>query len=611
MLSYALLRRCIANENIDRGVGLVEPKSLTLELPEGGFRLRTGGVLKHIDVAYEECGAIRPARDNVIFICHALTGDAHVAGIRPGETKPSGWWEGMVGPGRAIDTRRYHVVCANVLGGCSGTTGPSSVNPETGKPYGSTFPRYDFSDAVDVYRMFLKQLGVSHLAALIGGSYGGMQVMDWITRCPGEMDMACVIASSASLNTQALAFDVVGRSAITDDPDWLKGDYYEVGDGKGPKKGLAAARQLAHITYLSRELLQEKFQREVQRNWLEESQELQDRRVRDFRTFFQIESYLGYQADKFLKRFDANSYLHITRSMDLFDAGARYGSLDAACARVTCKTLVVSLSGDVLFAEWQSRDIVEALVRNRKDVSYCHLDIGTGHDAFLTHIDDLSRLVGGFLGTRRPQVTPAQERQHAAALAMVKEGAHVIDIGCGDGTLLNVLKKNRHVTGDGVEIDLTEFEEAVADGNSLLWEDADEGISLVPDGHYDLAICSETLQVVRNPRGLLREALRLADEAIVSFPNFAAYRIRLTLGLGGHLPVSKQLPFQWYDTPNIHLITLKDFRSLCQKEGIEILEIKAESRHIIGKLLLALGFMNLGASRIIARIAKAKQPVGA
>ena len=594
----------MAEENKDGGVGLVEPKTLTLELPEGGFKLRTGGVLKRIDVAYEECGAIRPARDNVIFICHALTGDAHVAGIRPGEAKPSGWWEGMVGPGRAINTDRYHVICANVLGGCSGTTGPSSINPDTGKPYGSAFPRYDFSDAVDVYRLFLKQLGVKHLAALIGGSYGGMQVMDWITRCPGETDLACVIASSASLNTQALAFDVVGRSAITDDPDWHRGDYYGIGDGMGPKKGLAAARQLAHITYLSRELLQEKFQRELQRNWLEEPQESQDRRARDFRTFFQIESYLGYQATKFLKRFDANSYLHITRSMDLFDAGARYGSLDAACARVTCKTLVVSLSGDVLFAEWQSRDIVEALIRNNKQVSYCHLEIGTGHDAFLTHIDDLSRLVGGFLCTRTPQVTPAQERQHAAVLSMVKDGAHVIDIGCGDGTLLNVLKKNRHVTGDGVEIDVTEFEEAVADGNTLLWEDADEGISLVPDRHYDLAICSETLQVVQNPRGLLHEALRLADEAIVSFPNFAAYRIRLTLGLGGHLPVSKQLPFQWYDTPNIHLITLKDFRDLCDKEGIEIQEIRAESRHLVGKILLALGFKNLGASRIIARIAR-------
>ena len=588
----------------DAGVGVVEPKTLTLKLPEGGFKLRTGGVLKRIDVAYEECGAVRPERDNVIFICHALTGDAHVAGIRPGETKPSGWWEGMVGPGRAINTDRYHVICANVLGGCSGTTGPSSINPDTGKAYGSAFPRYDFSDAVDVYRMLLEQLGVKHLVALIGGSYGGMQVMDWITRCPGETDLACVIASSASLNTQALAFDVVGRSAITDDPDWHRGDYYDVGDGMGPKKGLAAARQLAHITYLSRELLQEKFQRELQRSWLEEPPESQDRRVRDFRTFFQIESYLGYQATKFLKRFDANSYLHITRSMDLFDAGARYGSLDAACARVTCKTLVVSLSGDVLFAEWQSRDIVEALIRNNKEVSYCHLEIGTGHDAFLTHIDDLSRLVGGFLCTRQPQITPAQEKQHAAVLSMVKDGAHVIDIGCGDGTLLNVLRKKRHATGDGVEIDITEFEEAVADGNTLLWEDADEGISLVPDRHYDLAICSETLQVVQNPRGLLHEALRLADEAIVSFPNFAAYRIRLTLGLGGHLPVSKQLPFQWYDTPNIHLITLKDFRNLCDKEGIEIREIKAESRHLIGKLLLALGFKNLGASRIIARIAR-------
>ena len=588
----------------DRGVGVVEPQSMTLDLPEGGFKLRTGGVLKRIDVAFEECGAIRPSLDNVIFICHALTGDAHVAGMRPGETKPSGWWEGMVGPGRAIDTDRYHVICANVLGGCSGTTGPSSVNPDTGRPYGSKFPRYDFSDAVDVYRMFLAQRGVKHLYGLVGGSFGGMQVMDWITRCPGEMDLACVIASSASLNTQALAFDVVGRSAITDDPAWNHGDYYETGDGLGPKKGLASARQLAHITYLSRELLQEKFQRELQRNWLEEPSEKQDRRIRDFRTFFQIESYLAYQADKFLKRFDANSYLHITRSMDLFDAAASFGSLDAACAQVTCKTLVISLSGDVLFADWQSRDIVESLLRNNKPVSYCHLDIGTGHDAFLTHIDDISRLVGGFLGDRKPCVTKQQEKQHSAVLSMVKDNAHVIDIGCGDGTLLNVLKKNRAVTGDGVDISITEFEEAVADGNTLLWEDADEGLSLIPDGHYDMAICSETLQVVKNPRGLLHEALRVADEAIVSFPNFAAYRIRMTLGLCGRLPVSKQLPFQWYDTPNIHLITLKDFKNLCKSEGIEIKEIKAESRHPIGRLLLSLGLKNLGASRIIARISK-------
>ena len=585
------------------GVGIVERKTLKLNLPEGGYRLISGGVLKEIEVAYEECGA--PLRsDNAVFICHALTGDAHVAGVKPGEEKPSGWWEGMVGPGRAIDTDRFHVICANVLGGCSGTTGPSSINPDTGRPYGSSFPQYDFSDTVDVYRMLLKELGVGKLAALIGGSYGGMQVMDWVTRCPDEMEKACLIATSASLNTQALAFDVVGRASITDDPAWRGGDYYLEGDGKGPKLGLASARQLAHITYLSRELLQEKFRRELQKNFVEAPAEERAKRDAAFKTYFQIESYLDYQALKFIRRFDANSYLHITRSMDLFDAGARYGSLDAACARVKAKCLVVSYQGDILFSEWQSKDIVAALTRNGKSVTYCHLEAGTGHDSFLTDISDLSGLVGGFLGSRVPKVMQWQKRLYANVLKMVRQDAHVIDIGCGDGTLLNVLRECRNVKGDGVEIDIDKFKETVADGHGAFWEDADEGLSLVPDSHYDVAVCSDTLQEVKNPRGLLHEALRIADEAIVTFPNFAAYRIRLTLAFTGRLPVSKQLPFEWYDTPNIHCITLKDFRRLCEKDGIEIREVKAESRHLFGKLLLALGFKNLGASKIIARIAR-------
>lgn len=588
---------------MQEGVGIVEVKKLKLNLPEGGLRLAYGGVLKEIEVAYEECGA--PLRDdNAIFICHALTGDSHVAGIRPGETKPSGWWEGMVGPGRAIDTNRFHVICANVLGGCSGTTGPMSINPETGKPYGSSFPQYAFADAVDVYRMLLRQLGVKKLAALIGGSYGGMMVMDWITRCPDEMEKACLIATSASLNTQAIAFSVMSRNSITDDPKWKGGDYYLEGDGKGPKAGLAAARQLAHITYLSRELLQKKFARRLQENFVNAPEAERRERDRLFKTYFQIESYLDYQSMKFIRRFDANSYLHITRSMDLFDPCDRWGSLDAACARVKAKCLVVSYQGDILFTEWQSREITAALLRNGKDVSYCHLESGTGHDSFLTDIDDLSKLVGGFLGKREPKVMKWQERLYASVERMVRPGARVIDVGCGDGTLLNVLRKRKNAKGDGVEIDVERFEEALADGNNLYWEDADEGLSVVPDGHYDIAIISDTLQEVKNPRGLLHEALRIADEAIVTFPNFAAYRIRLTLGLTGRLPVSKQLPFQWYDTPNIHCITLKDFRALCEAEGIEIREVRAESRHLIGKILLALGFKNLGASRIIARIAR-------
>ena len=588
---------------MQEGVGIVELKKMNLNLPEGGLRLAYGGILKKIEVAYEECGA--PLReDNAIFICHALTGDAHVAGIRPGETKPSGWWEGMVGPGRAIDTNRFHVICANVLGGCSGTTGPMSVNPDTGKPYGSSFPQYAFADAVDVYRMLLRQLGVKKLAALIGGSYGGIMVMDWITRCPDEMEKACLIATSASLNTQAIAFSVVSRNSITDDPKWNGGDYYLEGDGKGPKAGLAAARQLAHITYLSRELLQKKFARRLQENFVNAPEAERRERDRLFKTYFQIESYLDYQAMKFVRRFDANSYLHITRSMDLYDPCDRWGTLDAACARVKAKCLVVSYQGDILFTEWQSREITAALLKNGKDVSYCHLESGTGHDSFLTDIDDLSKLVGGFLGKRKPKVMKWQERLYANVERMVRPNARVIDVGCGDGTLLNVLRKRKNVKGDGVEIDVERFEEALADGNNLYWEDADEGITVVPDRHYDLAIISDTLQEVKNPRGLLHEALRIADEAIVTFPNFAAYRIRLTLGFTGRLPVSKQLPFQWYDTPNIHCITLKDFRALCEAEGIEIREVRAESRHLIGKILLALGFKNLGASRIIARIAR-------
>jgi len=585
----------------DEGVGIVEPKMMELKLPEGGLRLETGGLLKKIEVRYEECGA--PMRDdNVIFICHALTGDAHVAGIRPGEDKPSGWWEGMIGPGRAIDTRRWHIICANVLGGCSGTTGPMSINPDTGHPYGSKFPQYTFSDAIDVYRMLLRQLGVKKLAVLIGGSYGGLQVMDWVTRCPDEMEKACLIATSASLNTQALAFDVVGRASITDDPEWHGGDYYEIGDGKGPRIGLASARQLAHITYLSRELLQEKFRRELQKNFVEASAEERAKRDAEFKTYFQIESYLDYQALKFVRRFDANSYLHITRSMDLFDAGARYGSLDAACARVKAKCLVVSYQNDILFTEQQSKEITYSLLRNGKDVTYCHLEAGTGHDSFLTDIEDLSGLMAGFIGDRKPKVMNWQRRLYKNVTSMVHDGAHAIDIGCGDGMLLNILREDKHVKGDGVEIDIDRFKEAVADGHNAYWEDADEGLTVVPDRHYDVAIVSDTLQEVKNPRGLLHEALRIADEAIVSFPNFASYRIRLTLGLTGRLPVSKSLPFQWYDTPNIHCITLKDFRALCKAEGLEIVEVKSESRHPVGKLLLALGLNNLGASRIVARI---------
>ncbi len=589
---------------MSEGVGVIAPKKRKLTLPEGGFRLSYGGVLKEIEVEYEECGA-PIGSNNVIYICHALTGDAHVAGLRPGEEKPSGWWDGMVGPGRAVDTSRYHVICANVLGGCSGTTGPMSINPETGRPYGSSFPQYTFDDAIDVFRLLLKELGVTHLAALIGGSYGGLQVVNWMTRFPEDMDKVCLIATSANLNTQAIAFSVMSRNSITDDPAWKGGDYYLEGDGKGPKAGLASARQLAHITYLSRELLQEKFHRDLQKNFVEAPAEARAERDRLFKTYFQIESYLDYQAMKFVRRFDANSYLHITRSMDLADPCLRFGSLDDAFARVTARTLVCSYENDILFPAWQSKEIVASLMKANRRVSYCHLESGTGHDSFLTDIEHLSKIVGGFLSERPVEPLAWQKAHYANVVRMVREKTRVIDIGCGDGSLLDTLRAVRGVTGTGVELDVERYEQALASGHDILFDDVDEnGIEVAPDHRFDVAIVSDTLQEVKNPRGLLHEALRLADEAIVTFPNFAAYRIRLTLALLGRLPVSKQLPFEWYDTPNIHCITLKDFRALCEKEGIDIVEVKAESRHLIGKVLMALGFKNLGASKIVARIAR-------
>ena len=586
------------------GVGIVEPRITTLTLPPEGFKLEEGGSISRVDVAWESCGFEKPENDNVVFICHALTGDAHVAGMHPGETEPSGWWEGIVGPGRAIDTNRYRVICANVLGGCKGTTGPSSVNPETGKPYGSAFPKFTIGDTVNVYRALLREIGVTHLAAVVGGSFGGIQVMEWISGHPDEVDKAVMIASGAALNAQALAFDIVGRYAITLDPNWLGGDYYSSPEG-GPKTGLAHARQVAHITYLSLALLNERFGRKQQQSWLDKGPEFLEKHAKKFGTTFAIESYLGYQAKKFLARFDANSYLQITYAMDRYDAAEKYGSLLEACKRITSKLFVVSLSGDWLFSEQQSRDIVKEMLRLRKRVSYSHLDVKVGHDGFLTNIEELSKVLGAFMrgGDAPPQIRDFQRRRYRPVMDMVKPSSHVLDIGCGSGLLMNMLRTEKNVTSVGIDIAFGKIASAIKSGNDVVYEDIDEGLDEIPDSTYDLAVLSETLQAVKRPQELLRRILRIADEA-VTFPNFAELSVRIQLGLKGRMPKGKQLPFEWYNTPNIHLFTLKDFKALCKEENIEIKELRPEAKGLAGKILLALGFANIGASRVTARIAK-------
>ena len=582
---------------------MVETHTLTLSLPEGGFRLEEGGSLPRVDVAWESCGLVKPENDNVVFICHALTGDAHVAGRYANENESSGWWESIVGPGKAIDTNRYRVICANVLGGCKGTTGPSSVNPATGRPWGSAFPRFTIGDTVEVYRSLLRELGVTHLAGLGGGSFGGIQVCEWLAAHPNEVDKAVMIASGAALNSQALAFDIVGRYAITLDPHWHGGDYYDRPFEDRPNVGLAQARQVAHITYLSLDLLNRRFGRKQQEDWLAKGAEWLEAHAAKFGTTFAIESYLRYQAKKFIARFDANSYLQITHAMDRYDASVKYGSLDEVCRRITAKLLLVSISGDWLFSEEQSRNIAAAMLRQGKDVSYSHLDIKVGHDGFLTHTKELGKLMGAFFASVPTEVSAEKRQKLAPIVEMIPEGGQVLDIGCGSGSLLTLLREKK-VRGTGIEIDFGKIVDGVRGGLNVLYEDADEGLGLLPDAAYDVAVLSETLQTVKKPREILVKILDKAKEAVVTIPNFASIGIRLHLLLTGRMPVGSELPFEWYDTPNTHFFTFHDFRALCAKEGIEIKTVRAEANGWFGRLLLALGFVNLGADRVICRLAR-------
>ncbi len=593
---------------IPDSVGVVEPQSLRLHLPPGGLRLEKGGVLTEVDVAYERCGTLSPAADNVIFVCHALTGDAHVTGIRPGETEPSGWWRQMIGPGRGIDTRHYHVICANIIGGCKGTTGPASINPATGAPYGSRFPEITVGDIVTVHHLLLTQIGIAGVAAVVGGSFGGMQALEWAIRYPDFVGRAIVIAAAACLNTQALAFDIIGRQAIVQDPAWNHGDYYTRPDGP-PKQGLGSARKLAHVTYLSQQLMADKFGREKRPEWLNAGDAFHAESRRTFRSYFQVESYLEHQGAKFVERFDANSYLHITRAMDDYDLEEAYGTLEKACAGVTARMLIVALSGDWLFMAEQSTEIVTALIRNRKQVSYCHLDAPAGHDAFLTHIADLSRVIHAFLpwvGTPEPAATTVSTRfddaEDAIIADLIRPGSRVLDLGCGNGDLLSKLARERQVAGTGVEIDISRVVRTIDAGHNALLEDINDGLQMIPDGAYDTAVLGETLQVVLRPRDVLHQILRVAREAVVAFPNFGYLPVRGSLLLQGRMPKAKALPYEWYDTPNIHLFTLDDFLRLCAQEGIAVRKIHCLSRSRIGRLLCCLGHRNLGADRVIVHI---------
>ena len=363
------------------------PHSLTVEFPVSqSLRLDSGGEIAPLKLAYQTYGQLNAAKTNAVLICHALTGDQHVANVNP-VTGKSGWWDIMVGPGKPIDTNIYFVICSNVIGGCMGSTGPASTNPATGKAYGLDLPVLTIRDMVRAQARLIDHLGIDQLFCVAGGSMGGMQVLQWAATFPERVFCALPVATAAKHSSQNIAFHEVGRQAVMADPDWRGGRYLD--EDVAPIKGLAVARMAAHITYLSDDALQNKFGRELQNR---------QERTFSFDADFKIENYLRYQGASFVDRFDANSYLYVTRACDYFDLAADYGGALAAAFKGTkTRFCVVSFSTDWLYPTSASRAIVHALNAAGASVSFVEIESDKGHDAFLLYEPDFIGTTHGFL----------------------------------------------------------------------------------------------------------------------------------------------------------------------------------------------------------------------
>jgi homoserine O-acetyltransferase/O-succinyltransferase len=379
-----------ASNTVAGSVGTVETQFLDLPSP---VQLDCGRELHPVRVAHETYGTLSPSRDNVILVCHALSGDAHAAGFSTtpaaastrdgfraderdaGKGRDLGWWDGMIGPGKAFDTDRFFVVSTNLLGGCRGTTGPSSGNPATGRPYGSDFPVITVADMVRVERAFLKEIGITRLAAVAGGSLGGMQALEWAVLYGDDVGAIIPIASTAALRPQGVAWNAIARNAITADPDWQGGHYYDT--GRAPSAGMGVARMLGHITYLSAMSLNEKFGRRLQFSG--------DIRYVLTQPEFEVENYLRYQADSFVRRFDANTYLYMSRALSYFDLARQYGNgqLARAVRNVSARSLLIAFSSDWLYPPGDSEDLAAALHAGGKDVELHVIEAPYGHDCFL------------------------------------------------------------------------------------------------------------------------------------------------------------------------------------------------------------------------------------
>jgi len=585
--SFCIYLNLTMAKSRENSVGIVKTETIRVVEQDEPLELESGKRLGPVDVAYETYGQLNDAGDNAVLICHALSGNAHVAGVNSPEDKKTGWWDVMVGPGKGIDTNKYFVICSNFLGGCSGTTGPCSINPQTQKPYGLDFPIITIADMVRVQKLLLDKLGIKKLLSVIGGSIGGMQVLQWAIAYPEFVKSAIPIATTTHLGAQSVAFDAVGRNAILADSNFAGGQYH---GAKGPDRGLAIARMIGHITYLSEQGMRAKFGRKLRGT---ESYSY------DFNSEFAVETYLDYQGQSFVERFDANSYLYITKASDYFDLQKDYGSLEKAFAKTKSRFLIISFASDWLYTPAQSKAMVDALAAVGKDVSYCDIASPYGHDAFLLEPEVLGRFICCFLqATYKP--VPEQKpcscyarsmrkldefkQAHRARVdyerieSLIEPGSSVLDVGCGDGQLLVNLLRDKNIKGSGIEIDQELVLDCVCRRLPIIQQNVSEGLRFYGDKSFDYVILSQTLQTVKEPEKVFKELLRVGKKVIVSFPNFAHWRCRAQLILLGKAPVTGQLPLSWYDSPNIHFLSLKDFDQFCEKLGV-----KVEKRIPLGK----------------------------
>jgi homoserine O-acetyltransferase len=386
---------------------IATPRAMQFDAP---LALQSGASIRGYSLAYETYGTLNADRSNAVLICHALNASHHVAGIYPGQERSEGWWDTMIGPGKPVDTDRFFVIGVNNLGSCFGSTGPMHVNPDTGRVYGADFPVVTVEDWVNAQALLLDGLGIRQLAAVMGGSLGGMQALSWTLQYPQRVRNAVVVASAPNLNAENIAFNEVARRAIVTDPDFHGGHFYQ--HGVIPKRGLRIARMIGHITYLSDDVMNEKFGRQL-REGIDLRYTTQD-------IEFQIESYLRYQGDKFSEYFDANTYLLITRALDYFDPARRTnGNLARALSVAAAKFLLVSFTTDWRFSPKRSREIVKALLDNRRDVSYAEIDAPHGHDAFLLEDARYLAVVRSYFDRIAAETPPAADVRELTAGAVL------------------------------------------------------------------------------------------------------------------------------------------------------------------------------------------------